>query len=256
MFERMVQFSPLPLLCDGWYVHHYSYKAEELAHLPIAARLAAFATTLSLQTTGDLFWAWDSAPHRIHERMANLLPQLGFYVAQSPRMSADSLIASRLVQCKEGVVVSSDKDIQAFATERVSFLSHVTGWDKLHTAKEIAAKWEMDDPVQILDVLAWTGDDVDDIPGIPGVGLAAARKLARSYPIPQVLYGGEPIPAEWLPYEEYFEALLENYIRLSPNKGVQLPGEFHVCRSSRQIIAATLDGLDVPASLITDLLGV
>jgi DNA polymerase-1 len=46
---------------------------------------------------------------------------------------------------------------------------------------EILAKWEIKDPLQVIDILALMGDAVDNIPGIPKVGPKTAMKLIGEY---------------------------------------------------------------------------
>jgi DNA polymerase-1 len=46
---------------------------------------------------------------------------------------------------------------------------------------EIRAKWEIDDPLKVIDILGLWGDSVDNIPGIPGIGEKTAKKLIQEY---------------------------------------------------------------------------
>ncbi len=46
---------------------------------------------------------------------------------------------------------------------------------------EILAKWEIDHPHQVIDILGMWGDAVDNIPGIPSVGEKTAKKLVKEY---------------------------------------------------------------------------
>lgn len=47
--------------------------------------------------------------------------------------------------------------------------------------KEVCEKWEVDDPLQVIDILGLWGDSVDNIPGVPGVGEKTAKKLIKEY---------------------------------------------------------------------------
>ena len=47
--------------------------------------------------------------------------------------------------------------------------------------KEICAKWEIDDPLKVIDILGLWGDAVDNIPGIPGIGEKTAKKLINEF---------------------------------------------------------------------------
>lgn len=46
---------------------------------------------------------------------------------------------------------------------------------------EIQAKWEVESPLQVIDILGMWGDAVDNIPGIPGVGEKTAKKLIKEF---------------------------------------------------------------------------
>jgi DNA polymerase-1 len=46
---------------------------------------------------------------------------------------------------------------------------------------EILTKWEIDHPLQVIDILGMWGDAVDNIPGIPSVGEKTAKKLVKEY---------------------------------------------------------------------------
>lgn len=47
--------------------------------------------------------------------------------------------------------------------------------------KEVCAKWEIERPEQVIDILGLMGDKVDNIPGVPGVGEKTAMKLVGEY---------------------------------------------------------------------------
>ncbi|TSJ43713.1 DNA polymerase I [Mucilaginibacter corticis] len=46
---------------------------------------------------------------------------------------------------------------------------------------EVLAKWEIERPEQVIDILGLWGDAVDGIPGIPGVGEKTAKTLIKQY---------------------------------------------------------------------------
>lgn len=47
--------------------------------------------------------------------------------------------------------------------------------------KEILAKWEIENVLQVIDILGLWGDAVDNIPGIPGIGEKTAKALIKTY---------------------------------------------------------------------------
>ena len=88
---------------------------------------------------------------------------------------ADDLIASYAVQGKakgwEIEVVSSDKDLMQLVTTKIDFYDPMKN---KHFGKEaIKEKWGVL-PQQITDVQALVGDKIDNIPGIPGIGIKTA----------------------------------------------------------------------------------
>jgi 5'-3' exonuclease len=211
----MTQFSPRPLICDGGYAHHYAHNEPRWAHLPIATRLALFAAQLSQLTTGPKLWAWDSPIHPMHTFISPLLGMLGFHVVQLNTRRAANIIASQLEVWADAVVISSDKDLQALATPTIDFLCHVSGWEKLHPAEAISAKWDLGNPEQIFTALAWAGDDVDGVDGIPDITLNEAKHLARQANVLPTVYLDE-IPSDWKKYEVYFDQLATNYLTIRP----------------------------------------
>ena len=42
---------------------------------------------------------------------------------------------------------------------------------------EVQKKFEVKDPIQVIDFLGMMGDSVDNIPGLPGVGEKTAKKF-------------------------------------------------------------------------------
>ena len=46
---------------------------------------------------------------------------------------------------------------------------------------EVCAKWGLERPAQVIDMLALMGDAADNIPGCPGVGEKTAARLIQQY---------------------------------------------------------------------------
>ncbi len=80
-------------------------------------------------------------------------------------------------------MMTPDKDFGQLVTENIRMYrpgrsgnpAEVWGID------EIREKFEVDNPLQIIDLLGMMGDSVDNIPGIPGVGAKTASKLLKQY---------------------------------------------------------------------------
>ncbi len=47
--------------------------------------------------------------------------------------------------------------------------------------KEVQKKFEVSDPLQVIDFLGMMGDSADNIPGLPGVGEKTAKKFIAEY---------------------------------------------------------------------------
>jgi len=95
---------------------------------------------------------------------------------------ADDVIATlvaRAGDAAETLIVSADKDLLQLVTQRVSLVAS----GKLDTRTgpaEVVVRTGVE-PDQVVDWLALTGDDADNIPGVPGVGPKTAARLLREY---------------------------------------------------------------------------
>src|SRR5262249_19891352 len=78
----------------------------------------------------------------------------------------------------EVYVVSGDKDLAQLVGERVRMLD--TTKEVLYDADTVFRKWGVR-PEQIPDLFALSGDPVDGIPGVPGIGEKTAAKLLAEH---------------------------------------------------------------------------
>jgi DNA polymerase-1 len=97
---------------------------------------------------------------------------------------ADDCIAAITRQASaagwEVVIASSDKDFMQLVSPHVQLLNPHDRNDTLWGAAEVKAKTGVE-PEQIVDWLSLTGDSVDNIPGVPGVGPKTATDLLRQF---------------------------------------------------------------------------
>ncbi len=119
-----------------------------------------------------------------------LTPLLGFKNVSLPNTEADDLMGCyAIVACKRGmevVLATNDKDlfqlvgpcVKVYTTAKADLASPKDAFALLGEA-EVTKKWEVP-PKLIGDVLALTGDSVDNIPGI-GVGRKTAAALIREF---------------------------------------------------------------------------
>jgi len=95
---------------------------------------------------------------------------------------ADDLIAAyaRIAEAKGARVsiVSSDKDLMQLVTDKVSMLD--TMKDKHLSYDEVQAKFGVM-PDRVTHVQALAGDSVDNVPGVPGIGLKTAAQLINEF---------------------------------------------------------------------------
>lgn len=116
---------------------------------------------------------------------------LGVRNVRLPGHEADDLIASYAAAARRDradiVIATNDKDICALAGEGVAIYStnkSDTGGAKegfaLLGPAEVESRWGVP-PSLVPDVLALTGDAVDNIPGVEGVGPKTAAKLVREH---------------------------------------------------------------------------
>lgn len=118
--------------------------------------------------------------HRILEAMH--VPNLGV-----AGYEADDVIGT--IACKaekEGYdvfMVTPDKDFAQLVTEKIKIYKPSMKGSEIEIlgVEEVKAKFEVEDPKQVIDFLAMMGDSVDNIPGLQGVGEKTAKKFLKEY---------------------------------------------------------------------------
>jgi DNA polymerase-1 len=118
--------------------------------------------------------------HRILEAMH--IPYLGV-----EGYEADDVIGT--IACKaekEGYttfMVTPDKDFAQLVTDKIKmYKPGLKGGDiEILGVEEVKAKYEIEDPKQVIDFLAMMGDAVDNIPGLDGVGEKTAMKFLKEF---------------------------------------------------------------------------
>lgn len=80
-------------------------------------------------------------------------------------------------------MVTPDKDFAQLVSENIFIYkpSRQGNGVEIMGVPEVLEKWEVKDPLQVIDILGMWGDSVDNIPGIPGVGEKTAKKLIAEY---------------------------------------------------------------------------
>lgn len=75
-------------------------------------------------------------------------------------------------------ICTSDKDCRQLITDKIHLYN--ARKDMIFGRKELLDDWGIA-PNQVVDLLALTGDSVDNVPGIPGVGVKTAAKLLQEH---------------------------------------------------------------------------
>lgn len=120
------------------------------------------------------------------EVVQRILPQMGLQTWREENVEADDVIASFVGRFKDEVdevmVISGDKDMRQLAYKNVAVVHPSIGnrpevvWD----AKAVLDHYGV--PADRLpEVWALSGDKVDNIPGVPGIGEKTAIKLIQKY---------------------------------------------------------------------------
>ncbi len=95
---------------------------------------------------------------------------------------ADDLIAAytkeALAAGKKVVIVSSDKDLMQLVRPGVRMLDPMKG--KWISEAEVLEKFGVT-PDKVVDVQSLAGDSVDNVPGVPGIGIKTAAQLINEY---------------------------------------------------------------------------
>lgn len=95
---------------------------------------------------------------------------------------ADDLIATyaRIAseQGRKVTIVSSDKDLMQLVNDNVQMFDPMKG--KMMNEPEVLEKFGVR-PNRVVDVQALAGDSVDNVPGVPGIGVKTAAQLINDY---------------------------------------------------------------------------
>ena len=95
---------------------------------------------------------------------------------------ADDLIATYARHAVEAgakvTIVSSDKDLMQLVTDQVTMLDPIK--NRPISAAEVREKFGVG-PERVIDVQALCGDSVDNVPGVPGIGVKTAAELINTY---------------------------------------------------------------------------
>jgi DNA polymerase I len=133
-------------------------------------------------------------PHDLERQLDQIVAYLhaaGIVSVLRASCEADDVIAAltrhAAADSLEVVIASSDKDFMQLVTPEVRLLNPQDKTDTLWGVEEVRAKTGVA-PTQIVDWLSLTGDSVDNIRGVPGVGAKTAADLLRRFNSMEGLY--------------------------------------------------------------------
>ena len=123
---------------------------------------------------------------------ADLVPQFGLIreatkafdlpCIEKDGFEADDLIATYARLAREAggdvTIISSDKDLMQLVGPKVAMYDGMK--DKQIGIPEVIEKWGVP-PEKMVDLQALTGDSVDNVPGVPGIGPKTAAQLLDEY---------------------------------------------------------------------------
>ena len=151
----------------------------------------SFAFDESLQTSfrNELYPEYkanrDPAPEELKRQFKycrEFIEALGICQVGSPHYEADDLIGTLAKRMRDKghkiTILSSDKDLAQLITENDVFWNFAKG--QRHSMPQIKKQFGVY-PNQIADQLAIAGDSVDNIPGVPGIGMTTAAKLLNKF---------------------------------------------------------------------------
>lgn len=80
-------------------------------------------------------------------------------------------------------MMTPDKDYAQLVTNNCLIYKPGRGGNppEIMGVKEVCAKFEVENPLQVIDILGLWGDAADNIPGIPGIGEKTSKQLIKTY---------------------------------------------------------------------------
>ena len=193
IFRAWHSIPPDLLDADGWpvnAVHGFTrFMLELLERQRPRHIVVAFDASLETSFRNTLYPAYkanrEPAPEELRRQFAHcqaLCRALGLSVLVDGRYEADDLIGTALqrlrAQGRRGVIVSADKDLSQLLQGDDEQWDYAR--DQRWSADGVKARYGVH-AHQIADYLGLTGDAVDNIPGVPGIGAKTAAILLAHF---------------------------------------------------------------------------
>ncbi|WP_299523262.1 DNA polymerase I [Winogradskyella sp.] len=118
--------------------------------------------------------------------ICNILEAMHIPIMVKEGYEADDVIGTLSRQAEqEGYkvfMVTPDKDFAQLVTDNIFMYKPVFGGGyETWGIPEVQKKFEVEDPLQVIDFLGMMGDSSDNIPGLPGVGEKTAKKFINQF---------------------------------------------------------------------------
>ena len=116
----------------------------------------------------------------------DIITAMNIPVLQADGFEADDVIGTLATKAGaagiETYMLTPDKDYGQLVSDNVFIFRprHGGGYETMGPS-EVCAKYELDSPTQMIDLLALMGDSADNFPGCPGVGPKTAAKLIGEF---------------------------------------------------------------------------
>lgn len=130
-----------------------------------------------------------SVPH-----IKEIIKAFNIPVIEVPDYEADDTIGTLAKKAEKAgfttYMMTPDKDFGQLVSDNIFMYKPKRGGNdaEILGKKEICEKYTIDDPIQVIDILAIWGDSADNIPGIPGIGEKTSVKLINTYKSVEGIY--------------------------------------------------------------------
>jgi 5'-3' exonuclease/transcription antitermination factor NusG len=173
---------------------------------PVVGFLRSLGSYRKRFPTADIYVCWDGSSQRRKDMfdgykatrasrssepvfgwdwLRSALPLLGVHQAYNPREEADDVMASLVWgPLKESfcILVTSDRDLLQVVSESTQQLCPAVGAgsEKLYDSALVISEYGVP-PESMVQLRALSGDNSDNIPGVPSFGLKTAAKALKAY---------------------------------------------------------------------------
>ena len=117
----------------------------------------------------------------------NILKAMKIPVIEKEGFEADDIIGTLAKQAEKEdyqvFMMTPDKDFAQLVSENIFMYrpARMGNGIEVWGVPEVCEKFEIENPLQVIDYLGMMGDAVDNIPGLPGVGDKTAKKFIKQF---------------------------------------------------------------------------